>query len=219
MTSNWSAAIGLISTALYIPIALADSTDARCDIYPKGSDRLEKMVPCTFSQRQGAVGITLQDGVRYDLVPYGESPGNYRDQQGRPAYRQSGLGNQGLIFRLDEVSIYVYWDTSALNPSDKDSPTAPFSTKDYDATTLLPCKASPQADFTSCPAGIQRMEDSQASITVKGPSGETFTINFMKDYVNATNHEVTARLVGDTWTVTLENGEVYQVPMAAIEGG
>ena len=63
------------------------------------------------------------------------------------------------------------------------------------------------------------MEDKQASIVVQNPKGEQFTINFMKDYVNATNREVTATLDGDTWTVTVANGEVYEVPLAAIEGG
>ena len=51
----------------------ADWVDARCDIYPTGSDRLEEMVPCTFSQRQGFVGITLEDGTLRG--PDGESQG------------------------------------------------------------------------------------------------------------------------------------------------
>ena len=63
------------------------------------------------------------------------------------------------------------------------------------------------------------MEGGQASIVVQNRQGEQFTINFMTDYVNATNREVDAKLDGDTWTVTLENGEVYEVPLAAIEGG
>ena len=49
--------------------------------------------------------------------------------------------------------------------------------------------------------------------------GKQFTINFMTDYVNATVGEVDARLEGDTWLVTRDNGEVYEVPLAAIEGG
>ena len=63
------------------------------------------------------------------------------------------------------------------------------------------------------------MENAQASIVVQNQLGEQFTINFMTDYVNATNREVEATLDGDTWTVTVANGEVYEVPRAAIEGG
>ena len=38
-------------------------------------------------------------------------------------------------------------------------------------------------------------------------------------YVNATNRQVNARLDGGTWIVKVDNKEVYEVPLAAIEGG
>lgn len=208
-----------VALAVWTTTSPADSTDARCDIYPKGSDHTDKMIPCVFSQRQGFVTIRRDDGVIHDLDPIGDAPGNFRDQHGRPVYRQSGLGSEGLIFRFEDESVYIYWSTAALNPSDKDNPTAPFSTKDYDATTLLRCKAAGDADFGSCPAGILRMENREASIVVQSQLGKQFTINFMTDYVNATVGEVAAKLEGDTWTVTRDNGEVYEVPLAAIEGG
>lgn len=92
--------------------AKADTVQARCDVYPKGEDRATSSGPCTFSQRQGVVGIQLKNGKRYDLVPVGDQPGNYRDQNGRAAYRQSGLGDKGQIYRLATESIYVYWDAA-----------------------------------------------------------------------------------------------------------
>ena len=200
--------------------AIADWTKARCDIYPRGSDHASKMIPCTFGQRQGYVTITRSDGVAHDLSPVGDSPGNYRDQNGRPAYRQNGLGGQGLIFRLEDESVYVYWSTAALQPqADEDNPTAPFSTDNYDATTLLRCRAAGDMEFGRCPAGILRMEDGQASVVIQNQLGEQFTINFMKAYVNATNREADARLEGDTWIVTIDGREVYEVPLAVIEGG
>ena len=201
----------------------ADWTDARCEIYPKGSDRMEKMVHCTFGQRQGAITITRKDGVTHDLTPLGDHPGKFRDQDGRPVYRQSGLGSQGQIFRFEDISLFLYWYPSASKPSDKDNPTAPFATKsdggDYDATTRLRCKTAADKPFEHCPAGILRMEDRQASIVIQSPLGERFTINFMTHEVNATNHQIKPKLKDDTWTVTLDNGEIYEVPLAAIEGG
>jgi len=211
-------AAALIAAAAAIPAA-ADSTEARCDIYPAGDDHLDKMIPCTFSQRQGYVTIYRSDGVTHDLSPDGDAPGNFRDQDGRTVYRQSGLGDQGLIFRFPDQSVYVYWNTAALHPSETDNPTAPFSTKDYDATALLRCRAAGTSEFGQCPAGILRMENKQASIVVLSPAGEQFTINFMTGYVNATNREVDAKLNKDTWTVTINGKEVYEVPLAAIEGG
>ena len=164
--------------------------------------------------------VSLAVVIAHDLSPVNDTPGNYRDQDGRAVYRQSRLGDQGQIFRLPDESVYVYWDTSALQPpADKDNPTAPYTTSDYDATTLLRCRATGASDFGNCPAGILRMDGDQASVVVKSPAGEEFTINFMADYVNATNGEVKAELNGDTWTVTTDNGEVYEVPTAAITGG
>ncbi len=63
------------------------------------------------------------------------------------------------------------------------------------------------------------MENRQASIVIQSQLGKQFTINFMKDYVNATVGEVKAKRKGDMWTITHDNGEVHEVPLPAIEGG
>jgi len=160
----------------------------------------------------------LEDGVTHDLSPLGDGSGNFRDQDGRDVYRQSGLGDQGLIFRCPDQSVYVYWSTAALEPAGDDNPTAPFSTKDYNATALLRCRGVNDASFGSCPAGVLRMEKGQGSVVVQSQKGEQFTINFMQDYVNATNREARASLDGDTWTVTIGGKDVYEVPLAFIEG-
>jgi hypothetical protein len=201
----------------------ADSTQARCEIYPKGSDKLETMVPCTFGQRQGYITISREDGVTYELSPVGDTPGNFRDQDGHAVYRQSGLGEAGLIFRFPSESVFVYWDNAASGSEDAQNATAPFATKyeggEYDATTLLRCKAAGDREYGNCPAGILRMEAGQASIVIQSQLGEQFTINFMTDYVNATVGEMKAKRNADLWTVTRDNGEVYEVPLSAIEGG
>ena len=199
--------------------ANADTTSAACEVYPAGEDHTDVLIPCTFSQRQGYVTIDRSDGVTHSLSPAGDAPGNYTDEAGQSAYRQSGLGDRGLIFRMADETVYVYWDASMLEPDDASNPTSPFTTEDYDATALLRCKASPEADVGACPAGALRMEDGQASVVVQDQRGEQFTINFMTDYVNATNRDVDARLDGDTWILSFANGEVWEVPVAFIEGG
>ncbi len=219
-----SAASPLFAAGFIIAIgapepAIGDSTDAACVIYPAGSDHAEATIPCRFYQAQGHVVITRSDGVEHDLTPDETAPGNFTDQHGNPVYRQSGLGDQGLIFRLPAESVYVYWNTRILEPVDESNPTWPFTTQDYDATALFRCKAPGENEFGSCPGGILRMEDNQASITVQNQAGEQFSINFMTDYVNASNRELKARLEGDTWILEFANGEVWQVPLAAIEGG
>lgn len=93
--------------------AHADTVDARCDIYPKGSDPASKVVACTFSQRQGFVSIDRADGVRHELRPR-RGAGNYLDQDGKRAIRNAGLGRSGQIYRLAHETVYVYWDTAGL---------------------------------------------------------------------------------------------------------
>lgn len=211
--------LGLALTILALP-AQADSVDARCDIYPRGSDHASAVIPCVFSQRQGAVTIRRNDGVVHELVPEGETPGNFLDAQGRRVFRQSGLGRDGLIFRLPAESVYVYWNTAGLPGSagkirDADEP---YSTADYDAITRLRCRIG-NGEMQFCPAGILRMEAGQASIVITGPKGNEFTLNFMRDYINSAGHEIDATRQADTWLVTVDADEYYEVPIAAIEGG
>ncbi len=212
-------ALPLLCITLAAP-SLADWTDARCDIYPAGSDHTEKMIGCTFSQRQGYVTITREDGVTHHLAPVGDGPGSYRDQQGNEVRRELSLGDQGLVFRFPDESVFVYWSTAALETvADENNPAAPFSTADYDATTLLRCRAVGDTESATCPAGILRLDRGQASIVVLSRAGEQFTINFMTDYVNATNRKAEAHPEGDTWIVVIDDKDVYEVPRAAIDGG
>jgi hypothetical protein len=60
------------------------------------------------------VRIQRSDGIAYELVGTGPGRGRYVDGQGRPAYRQRGMGSRGQIYRLAEVSVFVYWDTAGL---------------------------------------------------------------------------------------------------------
>jgi len=211
--------ITILVAAFWTASTPADSMDAACEIYPAGEDHTDVLIPCRFSQRQGYVTITRDDGVMHDLSPMGDQPGNFTDQHGRTVYRQSGLGDQGLIFRFPDESVFVYWNTKRLEPVDEDNWTAPFTTDEYDATTRLRCRAAGDSEFGSCPAGVLRMEGGQGSVVVQNQLGEQFTINFMTDYVNATNREVEATLEGDTWILHFANGEVWEVPLALIEGG
>jgi hypothetical protein len=214
-----TAILVLLVSAICNTSAAADSTEARCDIYPKGSDHTDVIIPCTFSQRQGNVTITRSDGVTHDLVQVEAQSGQYRDQHGNTVLREDGRPLADLIFRFPEESVWVFWDTSVLEPGDPDSPTWPFNSLDYDASTLLSCGTVGSEEMGTCPAGVQRMEGGQGSVVILSPAGEKFTINFMKTYVNATSGEVDAQLRGDTWMVIVNGKERYEVPLALIEGG
>ncbi|MEJ2086115.1 MAG: hypothetical protein P8Y44_10625, partial [Acidobacteriota bacterium] len=95
----------------------------------------------------------------------------------------------------------------------------PFTTAEYDATTILSCGNVGSEEMSTCPAGVLRMEGGEGSVVILSPAGERFTINFMKDYVNSAAGELEAELDGDLWIVVVEGKERYEVPLALIEGG
>ena len=106
-----SCSLALAVVLVALP-AHSDTAAARCDVYPLGESKASKSLPCQFSQRQGYVSITRSDGIAYHLSPKDDAVGNCLDQDGQPVYRRSGLGAEGLIFQMPELSVYVYWDAT-----------------------------------------------------------------------------------------------------------
>jgi len=211
----------LVSLAL-MSAANADTVEARCDIYPKGEDHASASLLCHFSQRQGHVYIARADGVNYDLIPTGDAPGNYVDGTGKAAYRQSGLGKAGTIFRMATESVYVYWDASSLQQdlTSGDNPTAPFTTADYDATTILPCSQGQPDHDIKCPAGIRRGDHGSASIHIIAPDGTQRVLNFEGGNVTTPDGgDLTWGKQGDDWYIGIDYHEFYIVPDAAVTGG
>ena len=215
---------GLCALFGLVGAATADSTDARCDIYPAGEDHASAMIACTFSQRQGYITIYRSDDVVHDLSPTGDAPGNYVDQTGQVVYRQSGLGKDGLIFRFPAESVFVYWDASslsALNPEDAEtSPTAPYTTAQYDATTLLTCSLNEPLADKNCPAGILRGDPGSASVRVMRPDGEERVLNFDGEKVSTPDGgDLNWETLEGDWYINIDSLEFYLVPEAAIFGG
>lgn len=202
--------------------AAADTVEARCDIYPRGEDHATAMLACSFSQRQGYVTIARSDGVTHELSPTGDTPGNFVDAEGARVYRQSGLGEQGLIFRLPDESVYVYWATDALdgNAGTDTNPTAPYATPAYDATTLLPCSMGTPSYIFECPAGIKRGRPGEAEIRVLNPHGDERRIEFRRESIAAPEAEsIDGSRVGGEWLIVINDGEFFRIPEAAINGG
>jgi len=217
--------VGLsLAVFLISPGAVADSTDARCDIYPKGEDHAGTSLLCVYSQRQGYITIDRSDGVFHDLSPSGDVAGKFRDANGKDVYRQSGLGKNGLIFRFDDESIFVYWGTAGLpGESDKNNYAAPYSTGKFDATTRLTCSLEGHAvtEKSDCAAGINRgPKTGQAVIAIMRLDGVERILQFDGDRVVSPGEgRVSAQRQSDEWMITIDDVESYRIPLAAVEGG
>lgn len=140
----------LLSAAALIALNLgtsakADTTDAHCDIYAPGEDYAYLSSNCTFSQRQGHIGIHLQsNNVRYELDPVGDTPGNFLDQYGQAVYRQAGLGDAGLIFEfVDGSHMYVYWDSSTSYGSEPVSDARIATLRAHDRGSQINIRSEP----------------------------------------------------------------------------
>lgn len=215
---------GICATIGLVGDASADSVEARCDIYPAGEDQASAMIACTFSQYQGNVYIDRSDGVKHELEATGDQPGNFSDADGRAVYRQTGLGDQGLIFRFPEESIFVYWDASSLSALKQEdaatSPTAPYTTAEYDATTLLSCSLNEPLNSKSCPAGILRGDPGSASVRIMKLDGEERVLNFNGDRLSTPHGgDLNWKIQDGDWHINIDGREFYFVPEAVIFGG
>lgn len=118
----------LIVTVSITAIAQADTVNSRCDIYPKGEDKVSKVVNCTFSQRQGYITIQREDGITYELKPDGTN--KYKDQNNQAVTKE--IDGNIFIFRFVKESVYVYQNekapSSSHNHTQKDTPENLYST-------------------------------------------------------------------------------------------
>ena len=101
----------LASAVVAVPV-MADTVDARCDVFPAGEDKATSSGLCTFSQRQGFVSIQLKNGHRIELKPNESTPNAFFDERGEPARREMLECNRGQVYRLERQSIFVFWDTA-----------------------------------------------------------------------------------------------------------
>ncbi len=95
-------AITLLLTTLP---ATADWTEAHCEVWHKGDHKQKASGPCTFSQRQGFIGLTLKDGQRFDLEP--GNHGHYKDQHGHKLKRT--VDEDGNVFKWEHRKIVLTW--------------------------------------------------------------------------------------------------------------
>ena len=116
--------VGLASVVAAAP-ALADTVQARCDVFPAGEDKATSSGLCTFSQRQGFVAIQLKGGQRIELKPNESTPNAYFDGRGEPARREILGGNRGQVYRLENQSIFVFWDPAPYGKEASTTPTPP----------------------------------------------------------------------------------------------
>ena len=188
--------------------AQADTTTARCDVYPRGEDTATSSDTCTFSQRQGFVTITLKDGTTYELTPSPTEAATYTDQNDRPATREDELGTDGVIYRLADVSIYVYWDASTI------------SSEPRRGEGNVPCSAAqPSYDFR-CRAAALYGDPGNSTLTVVGPTGNVLHLYSYGQTLYSVNpsDQVLVQMVDGQYLVSVNDVEFFQLDATIVTG-
>jgi len=188
--------------------AQADTTTARCDVYPRGEDRAVSYGKCSFSQRQGYVTITLADGTTYELTPSPTEAATYTDQNDRPATREDELGTDGVIYRLADVSIYVYWDASTI------------SSEPPRGEGNVPCSADEPSYNFRCRAAALYGDPGNSTLTVVGPTGNVLHLYSYGQTLYSVNpsDQVLVQMVDGQYLVSVNDVEFFQLDATIVTG-
>lgn len=196
-------------------VAKADTTPARCDVYPRGEDTATSYGPCTFSQSQGYVTITLEDGTTYELSPDPNRAATYTDQSGRTATREDALGMGGTIYRLADVSIYVYW-----NEGNSNAGTSVAISEPRRGGGLIPCSVI-QPDYEqTCEASVVFGDPGNAAITITGFTGNEHHLAIFNGdlYSTDVNDEVLVQYLDGIYYININDEEFFQLDETIVRG-
>lgn len=86
-------ATALLSAAICVSSAGADTTPAECEVRKHGDELKDASGRCEFSQRQGYVDIRLRNGDSYSLSPT-DKANEYKDQEGNKVERTETSGRR-----------------------------------------------------------------------------------------------------------------------------
>ena len=175
-----------------------------------------------FYQAQGHIVITRSDCREYDFIPQDDDPNHYRDSNGADVYQEI-LGEEGMIFRLPDESLFVYWDTSGLpGRNSADELTKPFSTQTLDAVGQVICtlKGISESGRSHCPAGVLRGPGKDQSIVaILRPDGYVRLLHFEGDRILAHGKGgLSVEHFQDEWQIRIDGGESYRIPAELLSG-
>jgi len=110
----FSTSLLLLGTVALSPTAAADTAEATCEVRKDGEAKAGQSGACTFSQRQGYVDISLQNGDSWSLTP-GDQANQYRDQKGNKVVRT--VDGQDHIYKWPNRKITVRFGGNSANNS------------------------------------------------------------------------------------------------------
>lgn len=109
-----------VMAGLTVPApALSDQAKADCDMRERGDKKRNQSGPCEFSQRQGYIDITLNNGKTYSLSPSG-NPDTFKDQDGKRVKRTEAGGNMHK-YKWEHKNLTVRFNGSSASSGHHES--------------------------------------------------------------------------------------------------
>ena len=210
----------------------------------KGQVKGEEVVDYVLGAKMGQIMVALLTSENTDLYFNVTAPG-----EDSALFIGSTSGNrfEGELPKNGEYVIRVYLMGPAAKrgenaaytldigiagpaasgqPAGEANPTDPYTTAEFDATTLFRCEIRKTADMTkpvthnqTCPAGIRRGEGGVAEIRIMKPDGVERVLSYKKDNWTTDRGTLTSGKEGDSWYIGIDDCEFYIVPEAAVYGG
>lgn len=109
---------------------------------------------------------------------------------------------------------------TASNNSSSQGSGNPYDGKGYNATALFRCSIGNDSHNQSCPGGIMRRGNGNASVTVRYPNGYEVQYDFKGGNVTSTfGGDLTWGKSGDEWYIGIDRNLFIIIPDAAVYGG
>lgn len=119
-----TALLSVMGVYLLTQSAWADSTGATCEFYKHGDKKHDRWGPCSFSQRQGYIDITLANGSTYNLSPRDDA-NQFKDQEGNKVDRTQARGDRHVYeWHNDQQKLVVIFDESSSSSGSSATPSA-----------------------------------------------------------------------------------------------
>ena len=179
------------------------------------SDNLQNYLNVIPTGEDTAIFVGSSSGNRFEGVLPKEGDYTIGVDLMRPAAGRGETSNYTLDVQIVDKQA-----------SENNNPTAPYTTAEYDATTILDCEVRDSVDLTTpvthyqhCPAGILRGDVGSASVRIMLPTGKERVLNFAaQDITTPDGGELTWGKEDDNWFVGIDNREFYVIPEIVVYG-
>jgi len=118
-TIAWLVLLAALAGLTISTPVLSDQAKADCEMRQHGDKKHNQSGPCEFSQRQGYIDITLNDGTTVSLSPGGQS-NTFTDQDGKSVKRTEAGGNMHK-YKWNHRSLTVSFNGSSASAGHSES--------------------------------------------------------------------------------------------------